>query len=131
MSSSHDIAVVADGHVDEETTCVSVGSENCMEMRRSPVRFIDTSDSCILCGHPLGNEAQVRLQCGHHYHLHCWTKQMRDSCECVKCNPEKYLSIPSPVVESTTIYDQMLQQFAWRAYTLLQSDRVCTQVKEE
>ena len=69
-------------------------------------------------------EMRLRSGCSVATTITCTAGQSRcDSCEC-KVQPEKYLSIPSPVVESTTIYDQMLQQFAWRAYTLLQSDRV-------
>ena len=130
-SNVHDASVVEDGQPDDETTFVSVGSENCMEIRTSPTRFVDVSDSCSLCMMPVGNEAQVRLKCGHQYHLQCWMRRMRHSPECVKCSPEHCdLNIPSPVCASTTIDDRLLRQFALRAYTLLQKNEVYSQVSE-
>ena len=124
-SSTHDASVVEDGHPDDETTFVSVGSENCMEICTSPTRFIDVSDSCSLCMMSVGNEAQVRLKCGHQFHLQCWMRRMRFSPECVKCSSECCdLNIPSPVCASTTIDDRLLRQFALRAYTLLQKSEV-------
>ena len=125
VSSSHDAAVVDDGHPDDDTTFVSIGSENCMEVSTSPTRFIDTTDSCILCTLPVGNDAQVRLKCGHQYHLNCWMRQMRYNPECVKCNPDSYDSNPSsPSRRSTTIDDMLLKEFALHAYTLLHNSDV-------
>ena len=126
VRSKYDSACTDDGHADEDTTFVSsVGSENCgMEMRTSPTRFVDTvTDSCWLCGNSIGNVAQVRLQCEHHYHLACWTRWMRNSSECIKCNPEMRLQTPSPVWKTRSIEDRMLQEFALRAYRLLQQQQ--------
>lgn len=127
----HDISVVEEGQPDDDTTFVSVGSENCMELRVSPTRFIDVSDSCSLCMVPVGCEAQVRLKCGHLYHLQCWMRRMRSTPDCVKCSSDCCdLNIPSPVCASTTIDDRLLQQFALRAYRLLQNSEKYTQISE-
>ena len=127
----HDASVVEDGQPDDETTFVSFGSENCMELRVSPTRFIDVTDSCSLCMLPVGSEAQVRLKCGHQYHLQCWMRRMRNTPECVKCSSDGCdLNIPSPVCASTTIDDRLLRQFALRAYTLLQNSEGYSQISE-
>ena len=129
-SSSQDVAVMDEGHADDETTFVSVGSENLMSV--SPTRFVDTSDSCSLCSMAVGNEAQVRLKCGHQYHLSCWMRRMRFTPECVKCTPEccDETNIPSPICASTNIDDRLLKQFALRAYTLLQNNSGYRQASE-
>ena len=125
VSNVHDASVVEDGHADDDTSFVSIGSENCMTISTSPTRFVDVSDSCILCMCPVENEAQVRLKCGHQYHLNCWMRRMRYSPECVKCNPKCCDSNPSsPARRSTTIDDMLLKEFALRAYTLLQNNEV-------
>jgi len=109
---------------EEETVFVTTGSENCI--RASPTRFVDTTDSCCLCSRSLECDAQVRLKCGHQYHLGCYMRHARqnEDTQCIKCQCPELATVTSPIITVGNVENRLLQQFASRAFEMLQSRNI-------
>lgn len=123
-SSTYEPSWTAVPHEEDETVLDKTGSENCM-MRASPTRFIDVMDSCCLCCRPLECEGQVRLKCGHQYHLSCYMRHARqnDDVLCIKCNTGA-MNATSPIVTIGNIEQRMFMQYASRPSQMLRSENI-------